>query len=130
MGDRGNIYVKDADVYLYSHWGGYDLSLCARDALKKAPDRWTDAMYLARVMFQSMLCGDDSSTGFGISHLIGDNERPVIVIDPDAQTASVTKWRGHDSKSVDDVRSVIPFSRLVEMNDDECREWHLGKDES
>lgn len=84
MGDRGNIVVLDEigpPIYLYSHWGGYDLG----DTLSKAlarEQRWDDGSYLARIIFDTMTEGDHGSeTGFGIATYAPDNEYPYLVVD-------------------------------------------------
>lgn len=128
MGDRANAYIKDADVYLYGHWIGYDLAIKVRDALKRAPDRWTDSQYLARVVFCEMVRDDiEGTTGYGISHAIGDNERPVIVVDPASQHVSCTL--GRRDADVTKVGAMIPFSEFVRWDDARVRAWHLGKEE-
>lgn len=93
MGDRANIAIKqDNDneyVWLYSHWGGHGLPARLQDALRRGKDRWADGQYLARIIFQEMVGTDSGTTGYGISTRIGDNEYPVIVVDPNAQTVGV-----------------------------------------
>lgn len=130
MGDRCNVYIKDADVFLYGHWSGWTVAMTVRDALKRGRERWSDSPYLARVVLCEMVRGSEMDlTGFGISHKLCDNERPIIVLDPGKQTASVMRacrWDGvGDMPKLDDT---MPFSRLIEMTDGECRHWHLGKD--
>lgn len=92
MGDRANVYIRnnnDHGVYLYTHWGGSNLPETVRAALARSQGRWQDDPYLARIIFCEML-GDDTSdwrgtTGYGISAVIGDNEHPIIVVDPNRQ---------------------------------------------
>lgn len=89
MGDRGNVYVKNHNgegVYLYSHWGGYDLAETVKRALSRRM-RWNDDAYLTRIIFDEMTKGNrDQETGFGISSYMPDNEYQIIVIDCDEQT--------------------------------------------
>lgn len=88
MGDRANVYVKDGNrgVYLYTHWGGSELPGVVADALARRL-RWDDGPYLTRIIFCEMVRGqEDSEYGFGISARMCDNEHPIIVIDPRAQT--------------------------------------------
>ena len=89
MGDRSNIVVKQHDgsrVWLYGHWMGEDSINIVRDVLSQR-ERWSDAPYLARMLFARMIQGSpDSSTGYGISTYMCDNEYPVIVLDPETQT--------------------------------------------
>jgi len=54
MGDRANVYIRednDHGVYLYTHWGGYELPEVVRRALARGESRWSDAPYLARIVF-------------------------------------------------------------------------------
>lgn len=89
MGDRSNIVVKQHDgsrVWLYGHWMGEDSINVVRDTLAQR-ERWSDAPYLARMLFARMTQGNpDSTTGYGISTYMCDNEYPVIVLDPETQT--------------------------------------------
>ncbi len=92
MGDRANVRVKSqaSDVFLYTHWGGYALPETVRKALSLR-ERWSDDSYLARIIFCSMVRGDDAeaTTGFGISSTIGDGEDQLITVDVEAQTVKV-----------------------------------------
>lgn len=86
MGDRANVAIRnpheDGMVFLYTHWGGYELPRVIQDALKRGRDRWDDAPYLARIVFSEMVKGQENeNTGFGISTGICDNEHPIIVLD-------------------------------------------------
>ena len=88
MGDRSNIVIKQHDgsrVWLYGHWMGADSINVVRDTLAQR-ERWSDAPYLARMLFNRMTQGDTGSTGYGISTYMCDNEYPVIVLDPETQT--------------------------------------------
>lgn len=102
MGDRGNIVVRehDSEVWLYTHWSGSEIGDTLKAGLAKAPDRWSDGQYLARVIFQALVGKDDGTTGYGISSRINDNEHPILVADCDSQRvftvpeSAVTK-KGH-----------------------------------
>lgn len=88
MGDRSNIVIKQHDgsrVWLYGHWMGEDSINVVRDTLAHR-ERWNDAPYLARMLFDKMTKGAVGSTGYGISTYMCDNEYPVIVLDPETQT--------------------------------------------
>lgn len=90
MGDRGNIIVKDrgSQVFLYTHWGGYELPNVLKDALIRGEDRWNDGQYLARVIFCEMVKDDiEGTTGYGISSVIGDGGKDITV-DVDTQTVN------------------------------------------
>jgi hypothetical protein len=131
MGDRGNIYIKGADVYLYSHWTGSDLGAVAAKALARHPGRWADDQYLARIVFCEMVSKDDwhGETGFGISHTIGDNGGPIIVLDPETKTASVTLGT-YREQDIAKLGRAIPFAELSKMTAKQAREWHLGKEDA
>lgn len=89
MGDRGNIaihYRNDQEVFFYAHWHGHALPTIVRDALARR-ERWTDADYLARIVFCTMVKGnEEDSQGFGIgTGAAGDGEHPIIVLDVERQ---------------------------------------------
>ena len=105
MGDRGNIIVKDGEskVFLYTHWSGSDLPDTIKAALKRGTDRWTDGQYLARILFCEMIGGDiASTTGFGISSVIGDGGTDIL-INVDDQTVCEA-----------DGSNPVPFKAFVE----------------
>ncbi len=90
MGDRGNIKLVGKQcfphpLYLYTHWGGYQMKDDLAEALAKG-ERWGDPQYLSRIIFQTMLHGDDGATGFGLSTALQDNGNPLLVVDLDAKT--------------------------------------------
>ena len=67
MGDRGQVYVKQAGVYLYTHWAASELDEIVKQALIRGKDRWYDAEYLARIIFNEITKGDEQgTTGAGI----------------------------------------------------------------
>lgn len=98
MGDRANILVRaneaDPGVYLYTHWCGTELPAILQTALRKKL-RWTDAPYLTRIIFCTMLKGNEEpeERGFGISTSLLDNEYPILEVDVDAQTVSTLRER-------------------------------------
>lgn len=89
MGDRANIVIVDYEtnlsgenaVFLYTHWTGSELPEALKAGLEKGRDRWTDAQYLARVLFQQMLGSDTGTTGYGITATLGDNSYPLLIVD-------------------------------------------------
>jgi hypothetical protein len=90
MGDRANIVVEQngGRIYLYSHWGGYQLPVVLRDALKRG-ERWDDDTYLTRIIFDQMTEGlHGEATGFGIGVYLSDNEYNILVVDPKSQTVT------------------------------------------
>ena len=106
MGDRSNIVIEQHDgnrVWLYGHWMGEDSINVVRDTLAKR-ERWSDAPYLARMLFARMTQGSpNSSTGYGISTYMCDNEYPVIVLNPATQTVVL-----EDAPFGDDLKPITP----------------------
>ncbi len=100
MGDRANIVIKtDGDqVCLYSHWGGSDLPQILKDSLIIGKSRVTDYQYINRIIFQQMINGDDSLTGYGISQNPFDGGDRVVEFDVDAQVINL----GNKTYSVSD----------------------------
>jgi hypothetical protein len=101
MGDRGNIAIQERDgkrVYFYGHWSGDVLPKIVHDALARR-QRWDDATYLARIIFCTMIKGQEAGeSGFGISTEIGDNEYPVLVVDCQNQEVfaeTAGRYRAH-----------------------------------
>lgn len=102
MGDRGNIVIRPTadtnqeDIWLYTHWSGSDLAEILARAMARR-QRWTDAAYLARIIFCEMIGKDglDKETGFGIATYQCDNEHDRLVVDVTNQTiCSVAEPRG------------------------------------
>lgn len=88
MGDRGNIIIKHGKgqyVHVYTHHRGFELTDILRNALEPRED-WNDATYLTGAIVKCM--GHNSSVG--VSLRAQDNERPVLLVDPDKRI--VTKW--------------------------------------
>ena len=96
MGDRSNIVIQEHTgnrIYLYGHWMGEDAIKIVADVLSQR-ERWNDAPYLARMLFNKMTeaSPNDSSTGYGISTYLCDNEYPIIVIEPATQSAVLEEY--------------------------------------
>lgn len=133
MGDRANIFIRDqfesADrqvgTWLYTHWRGYDVAERVRRALALR-ERWGDASYLARIVFQWIVDGDDGTTGFGISARPGDNERPVLVLDCNAQVVAVCDLGRDDQRRLGEPLRSMPFAQFAALDDDGARRFHLG----
>jgi hypothetical protein len=94
MGDRANVKVvyEDSVVFLYTHWEGFSLPSTVQNALLKK-ERWDDGQYLSRIIFQEMIGQDTSSTGFGISSVVGDGDDRVLIVNVDEQSVSVKEKR-------------------------------------
>lgn len=130
MGDRGNIYVKqnggkDAGIYLYGHWSGYQIPVLLRDALKRGEERWGDEQYLTRVIFDGLRGDDDGLTGFGISTYPCDNERKLLVVDAESQTVSVAEFPWTDGGQV----AALTFKQYIALSDKKAREFRDGPEE-
>ena len=54
MGDRGEVYIKDENVRLYTHWNAHELIENVKLALRKKW-RWDDPQYLSRIIFDVMI---------------------------------------------------------------------------
>lgn len=98
MGDRANIVVlqnggAEGAIYLYTHWSGHRLPEELAAGLKKGEDRWGDEAYLGRILFQTLLEGDDSNTGFGLSTYLTDNSYPLLVVDDSKREVRVVRER-------------------------------------
>lgn len=102
MGDRANIVLNQASdnadkagtkcqrIYLYTHWGGYELPITLQKALERRA-RWNDESYLCRIIFQQLLNGDTGTTGYGISTYPTDGGYHLLVVDSDKQTVHLEK---------------------------------------
>jgi hypothetical protein len=68
MGDRGQVFIEDEGVWLYTHWGATGLIDDVKRALAKKW-RWDDPEYLARIILEEMVGPTQygTETGFGIS---------------------------------------------------------------
>ena len=101
MGDRAQVKIKghqDACVYLYTHWGGYNLEDVVRAALA-LEERWDDTEYLARIIFCHMM-GDNvkETTGYGI----GTEEHGDIDLLITVDTIQQTVLMHHVNRDFDD----------------------------
>lgn len=104
MGSRGNVYITDTategytaaefqggarGIYVYLHWGGYEMPELLRKALARGRDRWTDHQYLTRILIDQLTLEErDQNTGAGVGLTIGDNSYPITVVDLGRQTVA------------------------------------------
>jgi hypothetical protein len=89
MGDRGQVFVKDAGVYLYTHWNASNLIETVRQALAKKW-RWDDPEYLARIIFCEMVRGSETDeTGYGIGTQEHGDIWLLITVDTETQTDTI-----------------------------------------
>lgn len=95
MGDRANFGFKQGNdtVYLYAHWGGYQMMDTLANALYVVlkEGRANDPTYATRIAI-SQIIGDDwnQGLGYGISiNRLADNEHSVPVVDWEDGTVSL-----------------------------------------
>lgn len=121
MGNRANIFLAEPSytaapatgVFLYTHWGGFELPLVLQDALKRSESRWNDS-YLGRVIFSEMVKGDVlGTTGYGISTALTDNSYPIIRVDRESQTVSFC--REHLTNPTPSIEFVWTFAEYVKL---------------
>lgn len=92
MGDRAQVHIKDTGVYLYTHWGGYNLPETVHRALSKRW-RWDDPEYLARIIFEEMIKPfPNEETGFGIDTEKHDDAYRIVTIDCSKEKISITDF--------------------------------------
>lgn len=97
MGDRSNIVVQEHNgnrIFLYGHWMGEDAINVVAEVLAQR-ERWNDSSYFTRMLFNKMTEGSpkDSTTGFGISTYMCDNEYPIIILDFANQEAFLEQYK-------------------------------------
>jgi len=82
MGDRGQFYMEDEKIYLYTHWGAYRMEKDLQAALDRGRGRWGDPEYFARILFCELVKDDiDGETGFGIGSEVHCDIRKLITVD-------------------------------------------------
>ncbi len=121
MGDRGNIFVRgrdDAGVYLYTHWSGSDLPTIVKRALARK-ERWDDGPYLTRILFDTLTSGQQGApTGYGISSEIGDNQYPIVVVDPANEKVAFLA----EGKEREETQLGVSFDDYIAEDDDRLME--------
>lgn len=97
MGDRANVKVVEGgrELYFYTHWAGTELPALVAEGLRRGKDRWYDPPYLNRIIFCTLLDGDDGTTGYGISAHVTGAAR-ALVIDHDRQWVHLDLVEGTD----------------------------------
>lgn len=145
MGNRANIVItskptakavtlKDAlkgAIVLYTHWGGDQIAHDLAQALHAARGRWDHPSYGARIIVSQVIGDDwDSEVGYGLSvGELGDNERPVLLVDFAQQKvrrfgrgAYVSPEDAYDA----DASAEWSFEDFAAMSEEEARAAHLG----
>ena len=126
MGDRGNIMLKysrtDDVIYLYTHWRGSNLPKILQEGLRRAVDggRQGDESYASRIIFATMIGSHEitSTTGFGMSPYMTDNEHHILCVDFEKQQVLILPWERQDRGKVDYrlVNPVASFSFKEYLN--------------
>ena len=89
MGDRGQVFIKNTGVYLYTHWHATKLIEDVRRALSMRA-RWDDPEYLARIIFETMLeRSNNPETGYGIDTAKKWDIWRLVIVDCETQTVMV-----------------------------------------
>lgn len=122
MGDRGNIVVRaesntnTEDVWLYSHWSGYELPKILKSALRRGKDRWDDAPYLGRIIFCEMVKDNwKETTSYGISARMGDNEHPILIVDTGQQKVfTISEKQIQEGRAPETLGTAgVPFNKFI-----------------
>lgn len=109
MGDRANVRLDyywqqegkktEASIFIYTHWEGHRLPLLVHEGLALKA-RWEDAAYLTRIIADSIIPAPDlaynrtTTTGYGISTWICDNEHAIIVLNTHKKTIGLELEKG------------------------------------
>ncbi len=104
MGARANVKVKQQDgnnIYIYAHWGGYNMPNALKGALIYAKDRWTDESYLTRCLITEICKGASGPTGYGVSTYKTDNEYDVLEVDSEAGMVRLLDKAGFHDEAKD-----------------------------
>jgi len=99
MGDRAMAEIKteDGSLYVYTHWGGYDLPTMAKEAVRVAKPRWDDEYYATRIIVDQLTKeGRDQETGYGLMLQPNaedgyNHDKPSVVIDLTSQVLTVAR---------------------------------------
>ena len=89
MGSRAQLKVVseefDTPIFLYTHWGSFDLNETLAEGLERSRPRWGDAEYATRILFNTLTKGDEEGeTGYGIgTSEHGDLDYPAVEVNLD-----------------------------------------------
>jgi len=122
MGDRVQVYFPETGVYLYSHWNGDDIIGDVFRALNKKW-RWSDAEYLARIVFDEMV--GDAQMGelsYGIGTRQHSDVTRVVEVDTKNQKIRLIKgvpenmmkwWEEHSEKTGEETPEFIRLAKPI-----------------
>lgn len=85
MGARAQVFVKEAGVYLYTHWGAENIENVVSESLAsdRGQARRHDPEYLARIIFEDMIDaegGQGGETGFGIGAARNSDIQKLVTV--------------------------------------------------
>jgi hypothetical protein len=106
MGDRAMAEIKtdDGSLFVYSHWGGYELPDNAKQAIKAAQGRWGDDSYAVRIIVDQLTKGGrDQETGYGLMLKPNaedeyNHDEPSVIIDMVSQELTIIR-EGNTTKA-------------------------------
>ena len=97
MGDRrmAELKLEKGSIFIYTHWGGFELPEDAAEAIKSAHARWDDEPYAARIIVDQLTKGGrDGETGYGL--MLGpdaedsyNGDKASVIIDLPGRTLHV-----------------------------------------
>lgn len=120
MGDRGNIKIAGEygePIYFYTHWRASELIEIVAEGLDKGRERWGDEDYLNRIIFQTLLGGDESNLSFGIgTREAGDIWRMVEVNHKDKTVFVGERVYGEDLESWWKFADAVSFEDFIFEN--------------
>jgi len=131
MGDRANIKIKERNgnnIYVYTHWEGYEWPAKLQAALKAGAGRWDDPQYLQRFLITEVCKGARDETGYGVSSWRGDNSHDVMEVD--VKEKKVRKLSSEGWFDDDKEWETLPPKVLQEWTFEEYCAAKLTKDES
>ena len=123
MGDRAMVEIKteDGSLYVYSHWGGFEMPQLAIEAVLDAKPRWDDDSYATRIIVDQLTkTSRDQETGAGLMlkpHHEDEynHDSPSVIIDLVKRELTII---GHNNEDADEVKhakvdGVFPFTSLT-----------------
>jgi hypothetical protein len=95
MGDRGCIVVKSEnqpDLVFYTHWSASALPTLVQNALLKVEEagRSNDFDYFNRIIFTTLINGDDSGIGYGIGFTVAGDAWRIVELNFDSKEVRIS----------------------------------------